>query len=232
LQKEGIGDVALQRALMKIGQRKIQSGVYPMIVDRNEVRMLLSPMIGALSGNALQQNNSFLIGRQEQKVCSDLMTLNDCPLLPKTIGARCFDREGIVLEPRCVFEKGVLKNYYIDTYIGHKLGVAPTTGATSVLQFGLGQGDREALMKHIGTGVLVTGFNGGNCNSSTGNFSYGIEGFWIERGEIQYPIGEMNITGNMISLWSQLMEVGNDPAFASNWQTPSLLFDAVNFSGL
>jgi PmbA protein len=232
LQKEGIGDVALQRALMKIGQRKIQSGVYPMIVDRNEVRMLLSPMIGALSGNALQQNNSFLIGRQEQKVCSDLMTLNDCPLLPKTIGARCFDREGVVLEPRCVFEKGVLKNYYIDTYIGHKLGVAPTTGATSVLQFGMGQGDREALMKHIGTGVLVTGFNGGNCNSSTGNFSYGIEGFWIERGEIQYPIGEMNITGNIISLWSQLMKVGNDPAFALNWQTPSLLFDAVNFSGL
>jgi PmbA protein len=232
LQKEGIGDMALNRALMKIGQRKIQSGVYPMVVDRNEVRMLLSPMIGALIGNALQQNNSFLIGRQEQKVCSDIMTLNDCPLLPKTIGARCFDCEGVVLEPRYVFEKGVLKNYYIDTYIGHKLGVAPTTGTTSVLQFGLGKGNQEDLLSKIGTGVLVTGFNGGNCNSSTGNFSYGIEGFWIERGEIQYPIGEMNITGNMISLWSHLMDVGNDPIIASNWQTPSVLFDVANFNGI
>jgi PmbA protein len=160
------------------------------------------------------------------------MTLNDCPLLPHTIGARCFDREGIALESRSVFEKGILNNYYIDTYIAHKLGVEPTTGSASVLRFESGDANREALIDRIGTGVLVTGFNGGNCNSSTGNFSYGIEGFWIERGEIQYPIGEMNITGNMLSLWSQLTEVGNDPIYASSWQTPSLLFEAVDFSGL
>ncbi len=232
LQKEGIGTMALQRALMKIGQRKIQSATYPMLVDRNEVRTLLSPMMGALSGAALQQNNSFLINKQGQKVCSDKMTLNDCPLLPRTIGARCFDREGIALESRSVFEKGILNNYYIDTYIAHKLGVEPTTGSASVLQFELGDANREGLLARIGTGVLITGFNGGNCNSSTGNFSYGIEGFWIERGEIQYPIGEMNITGNMLSLWGQLMEVGNDPIYASSWQTPSLLFDAVDFNGL
>lgn len=232
LQKEGIGMQALQRALMKIGQRKIKSASYPMVVDRNEVNTLLSPMIGALSGAALQQNNSFLVGKLGQKVCSDKMMLTDRPLSPHTLGARCFDREGVALKQRSVFENGILNNYYIDTYIAHKLGVKPTTGASSVLQFDLGNHNREALLAQIGTGVLVTGFNGGNCNSSTGNFSYGIEGFWVEKGEIQFPIGEMNITGNMLSLWSQLVEVGNDPTLASSWQTPSLLFDAVDFSGL
>ncbi|MBB3188395.1 TldD/PmbA family protein [Microbacter margulisiae] len=232
LQKEGIGVTALDRALMKIGQRKIQSAAYPMVVEKNEVRTLLSPLLNALSGAALQQNNSFLIGKQGHKVGSDKLNLIDNPLLPHTIGARGFDREGIALKPLSVFDHGILQNYYIDTYNAHKLGVDPTTGSPSVLQFNLGDSDRQALLKHLDTGILITGFNGGNCNSSTGNFSYGIEGFWVEKGDIQFPIGEMNLTGNMLALWNHLVEVGNDPMKSSGWQTPSLLFDAVDFSGI
>ena len=81
-------------------------------------------------------------------------------------------------------------------------------------------------------GIFVTGFNGGNCNSSTGNFSYGIEGFLVENGELKQPISEMNITGNMLTLWSSLVGIGNDALKSSTWQLPSLLFDEVDFSGL
>jgi PmbA protein len=232
LAKSGIGTKALQRALMKKGQRKIQSGAYPMVIDATEVRTLLSPLLNALFGSSIQQNNSFLKDKIGQQVASDCFTVTDDPLLPKTIGARCFDREGVALKPMTLFSNGILQHYYIDTYHAHKLQIEPTTGSPSVLRFALGKANQAELLQQMHRGIYITGFNGGNCNSSTGNFSYGIEGFWIDNGIIQYPISEMNITGNMLTLWSRLLAVGNDPFMASSWQTPTLLFDAADFSGL
>jgi len=90
----------------------------------------------------------------------------------------------------------------------------------------------DGLIASLDKGILVTGFNGGNSNSSTGDFSYGIEGFLIENGKLTQPVNEMNITGNMLALWSNLVEVGNDPMLSSNWRIPSLVFDRVDFSGM
>lgn len=232
LAKSGIGTKALQRAFMKIGQRKIQSGAYKMVVDASEVRTFLSPLLNAMTGASIQQNNSFLKDQLGHPIAAECFTLTDEPVLPKTIGARCFDREGVALKPLTLVSNGILQNYYIDTYHAHKLQVEPTTGSPSVLRFSLGQSGQAELLQEMGQGIFITGFNGGNCNSSTGNFSYGIEGFWVENGVIQFPIGEMNITGNLLTLWSKLLSVGNDPFMASSWQTPSLFFDTVDFSGL
>ena len=96
----------------------------------------------------------------------------------------------------------------------------------------LGTKDMNGLVASVDKGVLVTGFNGGNCNTTTGDFSYGIEGFLIEKGQLTQPVNEMNITGNMLTLWSSLAETGNDPRFSSSWRIPSLLFDGVDFSGI
>ncbi|MDO4756117.1 MAG: metallopeptidase TldD-related protein, partial [Parabacteroides sp.] len=96
----------------------------------------------------------------------------------------------------------------------------------------MGNKDTNGLIASVNKGILITGFNGGNCNSSTGDFSYGIEGFLIEKGKLTQPISEMNVTGNMITLWNNLIEVGNDPRLFSSWQIPGLLFDNVDFSGL
>jgi PmbA protein len=232
LQKQGIGKRALERALRKMGQTKAQSGKYPMLVENMAVRTLLSPLMSAINGSAIQQKNSFLLDKIGQKVVSEKMTLVDNPLLPKALGAKCFDREGIAAKKRNVFENGVLKTYFIDSYIANKLNVSPTTGSPSVLYFEKGDGTQQELMAKMGNGILVTGFNGGNCNSSTGNFSYGIEGFLVENGEPKRPISEMNITGNMLTLWSNLSGIGTDTLKSSSWQMPSLLFDAVDFSGL
>ena len=160
------------------------------------------------------------------------MTLIDDPHQPKAAGARYFDREGIATRKMSIFDQGVLKTYFIDTYSGNKMEVKPTISSPSILTMKQGNNSLESLIASVNKGILVTGFNGGNCNSTSGDFSYGVEGFLIENGKTTQPISEMNVTGNMITLWNNLAEVGNDPRNSSNWRIPSLLFNNVDFSGL
>lgn len=232
LPKNGIGTKALERVLRKLGQKKVASGNYPMIVDNMNSVRLLSPVIDALYGSSIQQKNSFLLDKLNQKVVGDKVTLIDEPHLTKASGARYFDGEGVATKRLPVIEKGVLKTYYIDTYTANKMGVQQTIASPSLLTLGLGNKDTEGLIASVDKGIFVTGFNGGNCNSTTGDFSYGVEGFLIEKGKLTQPISEMNATGNMLTLWSNLVEAGNDPRLSSSWRIPSLLFDGVDFSGL
>lgn len=232
LVKEGVGQKALERTLQKIGQKKTKSGRYTMVVDPMNSGQLLRPMLSAIFGSALQQKNSFLLDKLGQKVGSDKFTLLDEPHLIGASGARYFDSEGVATERRSVFDKGVLKTYYIDTYNAKKMGVDPTIANPSVLVMQEGDKDLGGLVAGVDHGILVTGFNGGNSNSSTGDFSYGIEGFLIEKGKLTLPLSEMNVTGNMITLWNSLAETGNDPRLNSSWRIPSLVFEGVDFSGL
>ena len=230
--KTGIGTKALERTLAKLGQKKIASAKLPMIVDFMNTRQLVSPLISALYGSAIQQRNSFLLDKLNQKVLGDNVTFIDDPHIPKASGARYFDNEGVATKRMPVFENGVLKTYYIDTYNANKLETAQTNTSPSVLTMPLGNRNLDGLIASLDKGILVTGFNGGNSNSSTGDFSYGIEGFLIEKGKMTQPVSEMNITGNMLTLWSNLIEIGNDPRLNSNWRIPSLVFDNVDFSGM
>ncbi|MDR1919527.1 MAG: TldD/PmbA family protein [Tannerellaceae bacterium] len=230
--KKGIGAKALERTIRKLGQKKTASGKYQMVVDNMNASRLLSPVISALYGSSIQQKNSFLLDKLNQQVASDKLSLTDEPHLPKSPGARYFDSEGIATRRLPVFEKGVLKTYYIDVYNANKLETAPTIGSPSILSMQLGERDVDGLVALVEKGILVTGFNGGNCNSSTGDFSYGVEGFLIENGKLTQPISEMNITGNMLKLWTNLAEVGKDLRPSSSWKIPSLLFEGVDFSGL
>ena len=232
LQKTNIGKKALERALRKLGQTKIKSGIYPMLVDNMNAARLLSPIIGALNGEQLAQKNSFLIDKLGQKIVSEKLTLTDEPHLPQAQGNRWFDHEGVATRQRTVIENGVLKTYFIDTYNASKLKVEPTISGASILTFKQGNHNLDELIVQLKKGILITGFNGGNSNSTTGDFSFGIEGFLIENGKLVKPISEMNITGNLLSLWSSLIEIGNDARESSSWRIPSLLFDGVSFSGL
>jgi PmbA protein len=232
LVKDGIGAKALERTLRKLGQKKTVSGKYRMVVDNLNSSQLLSPIISALTGSAIQQKNSFLLDKLNQKVIGETISLTDEPHRLRTPGARYFDSEGVATKRRTVFENGVLRTYFIDVYNANKLGVEPTISAPSILAIQMGNKDVDGLIALVNKGILVTGFNGGNSNSSTGDFSYGVEGFLIENGKLTQPVSEMNITGNMLTLWNRLAEVGNDPRKSSNWKIPSLLFDDVDFSGL
>jgi PmbA protein len=230
--KTGIGTKALERTVAKLGQRKITSAKMPMVVDFMNASQLVSPLLNAINGSAIQQRNSFLLDKLEQKVLGGNVTLMDEPHLPKAPGARYFDSEGVATKRMPVFENGVLKTYYIDTYYANKLATAQTVNSPSILTMPLGNKNLDGLIASIDRGILVTGFNGGSSNSSTGDFSYGIEGFLIENGKLTQPVNEMNITGNMLSLWSNLVEAGNDPRLSSSRRIPSLVFDKVDFSGI
>ena len=230
--KSGVGTKALERVLKKLGQKKVASGKYTMVVDPMNSGNMLSPLLSALYGNSLQQKNSFLLDKLNTKVGADILNLMDEPHTIGANGARYFDSEGVATERRSIFESGVLKTYFIDTYNSKKMGVAPTVNSPSLLVLKPGSKTLEALVADVQKGFLVTGFNGGNCNSSSGDFSYGIEGFLIENGKLTQPVNEMNVTGNMLTLWASLVAVGNDPRMSSSWRIPSLVFEGVDFSGL
>lgn len=232
LQKREIGKIALERALRKLGQEKIKSGKYVMVLENTVASNLLYPLLSAINGYSLAQKDSFLLDKLGKKIASENLTLIDDPHLSKAPGSRWFDSEGVATQKRMVIENGVLRTYFIDTYNAHKMKVEPTISGASVLTFKQGEKDLQGLIGVQKRAILVTGFNGGNSNSSTGDFSYGIEGMLIENGKVVKPISEMNITGNMLTLWERLLAVGNDPRESSSWQTPTLVFDDVAFSGL
>lgn len=229
---QGLGKEALSRALAKIGQRKVASGRYTVVVDpQNSVR-LLSPVLSALNGAALQQNNSFLREKLGVTLFSDNVTLIDDPHLPRAFGSRWFDNEGVATLMRPIIQQGVLQTYFLDTYHASKMGLTPTISGPSRLVLEPGVNACEAMVASLDKGILITGFNGGNCNSSSGDFSFGIEGFLVENGQRVHPISEMNITGNMLALWAQLAEIGNDPRRNNAYQIPSLRFEGVTISGV
>lgn len=232
LKKDDIAKTALERALKKIGQGKISSGKYDMLVENRTLGRLFYPLISALDGFNIHQKNSFLIDKVGQKVASDKLTLTDDPFIVGGLGSKLFDNEGLAAKKRVVFDQGVLGNYYLDTYYAKKLGMDPTTGDPSNLIFEHGEKSLDELIKSMKKGIWITGFTGGNTNGSTGDFSYGIDGFFVENGTIVKPVSEMNISGNMKELWMNLAEVGNDPYLASSWQFPSMLFENIDFSGI
>jgi PmbA protein len=232
LKKTDIGKKALERTLQKIGPKKIKSGKYPMVLENRAVRTLISPVFNAMQGSSIYQKQSFLADKMGKPVASALMSVHDDPFIPSSSGSKLFDGEGLASVKRALVEDGVLRNFYIDTYYGKKLGMKPTSGSSSNVVFKLGNRDMAAMIGSMKKGIVVTGFNGGNCNGSTGDFSYGIDGFLIENGKIVHPVNEMNITGNMNQVWHNLIETGNDIIENSSFKAPSMMFENIDFSGI
>lgn len=236
---QGCGKRALKRALDKLGPKKIESARMGMIVDRNCASRIISPVLNALNGANIHQKNSFLMDKLGKKVFPDKMVLIDTPHVYGMPGSRYFDGEGVATHPLTIVDKGVINTYFIDTYSANKMGTQPTVESPSIPRFNLDvfpveyrDLSGEKMIPLMGRGIFITGFNGGNCNGGTGDFSYGVEGFYFENGEILFPVKEMNITGNIISLWHNLVFVGNDARHSTRWQIPALAFEGVDFTGL
>jgi PmbA protein len=229
---EGIGRTAAERTLARLGAKKPESAVLTMVLENRAAGRLVGALTAALSGQALQQKRSFLEGKLGQGVGSPRLTLTDEPLVPRGFGSRLFDGEGLAARTLPIFDKGVLRSYYIDTYYGKKLQVPPTTAGASNLLFALGDKDQAGLVKGLADGILVTGFLGGNSNATTGDFSFGVQGFRIRAGQVAEPVAELNISGNHLDFWKRLVAVGNDPWPYSTYRTPTLVFEGVQFAGV
>ena len=227
-----VGAFSTRRALDQLGARSIPSQCLPVLVEGRVAGRLAGMLLGdPLSARALQQNLTFLAGQQGKQVGSDKLNVLDQPLVVKGFGSRLFDGEGIASRPLVLFERGVLRNYYVDTYYGRKIDMPPTTGSSSNLEWELGSRGLEEMIASIPRGVLITAFLGGNSNGLSGDFSLGVRGFLIEQGQLAHPLHEMNLGGNQLTLWSKLLEVGDDPYPYSALRCPSMLFDELQLSG-
>jgi PmbA protein len=226
-----VGRRAAERALSRVGSAKGESAVMTMAVDARCGGRLVSALLGPLAASALQQKRSFMEGKLGAAVGSPLLDLTDDPLVPRGLGSRLYDSEGIAAKRFAVLEGGALRNYYVDTYYGRKLGMAPTSGRASNLAWKLGPRSQPELLRQLDEGILVTGFIGGNSNGTTGDFSLGVRGFRVRRGLVAEPVGEMNVSGNHLELWRRLAAVGNDPYRYSAMRTPTLVFEGVQFAG-
>lgn len=229
---EEIGRRAATRALARIGTVKGESALMSIAVESRAAGRMGSMIFGPLSASSLQQKRSWLEGKLGETIGSPLLDVRDDPFVKRGFGSRLFDGEGIAAKPFPVFERGVLRSYYVDTYYGRKLGMKPTTSRMSNHAWVPGTRSLGELLADMKEGVLVTGFLGGNSNGTTGDFSLGVKGFRIRAGAIAEPVGEMNLSGNHMDLWKRLAAVGNDPYPYSASRTPTLVFEGVQLAGL
>lgn len=237
----GCAEKALERAVRQIGPKKRRSGHYRMVVDTSVATKLIAPVLTALNAASIQQKMSFLDGSLGQQVFPEGMTLMDLARTPGRNGSRLFDTEGVATKDAPVIENGVVMQYFVNTYMSAKMGIEPTVEDISrpcLMPFAkdktLSSQEKTLSLKDLlalsGSGILVTGFNGGNCNPVTGDFSFGIEGFAFSRGKITHPVREMLITGNILELWNNLTAVASDARASVRWQIGSLAFEKVSFS--
>lgn len=227
-----LASTAVERCLAKLGQTKVESGVYDMVVANRAASKMIYALYGPLNGRALQQRTSFLEDMKGKPIASDKLTIIDDPFIKRGLGSQLYNSEGMVSRKRKIIDKGVLQEYLINCYYARKLGVEPTGSSTSNIVFELGDKSLDEMIKGVSKGILVNGFLGGNSNSTTGDYSWGLQGMLIEDGKLVKPINEMNISGNLLELWSNLVEVGNDPYVYSSLQRPSMHFKEINFSGI
>ncbi len=227
-----IGKAAATRALAMLGAKKVETATLPVIVENRVVQDILGGLLEAMSGRNIQQKQSFLLDKKGQKIASGELTLIDDPLLPGGLSSQPFDSDGMAAKKRTIMEAGVLKEYYVNWYYSRKLGWEPTTGAPSNLIIPPGKRSVPEIMKDLGKGILVTGFIGGNSNSTTGDASIGIFGQMFENGEVAHAVSEMNIADNHLKFWHRLAEVANDPWTYDSNRTPSLVFADVVVAGV
>ena len=223
---------ACRRAAAAIGPQPVESFVGNLIVDSECAGKLVTPLLNALAGHALQQKNSFLTGSLGKKLFPETLSIVDTPHVPGETGCRLFDSEGVATRDLPIIENGIVKTYFINTYISRKMKLAPTIEDSSrikVLPTG-GCVSRDDVLRKVSDGILVTGFNGGNSNPATGNFSYGIEGFLVRGGRIVHPVREMLITGDFLSLWNKLLIAAQDARPCLSKLVPTLAFKDVSFS--
>jgi PmbA protein len=240
---EDVGRKAAQRAVAKLGARKVGTTQVPVVWENTIARALLSIIGQAASGEALYRRSTFLAELEGQQVGSPLFTVTDDPLLTGRLGSRPFDGEGVASRTLPIFEKGVFSNFLFDSYNARRLG-RRTTGAasraisslpspgTSNLVMHPGVLPPESLVIDIDEGLLLTDLMGFGVNLTTGDFSRGAQGFWIEKGRVTYPVTEINVSGNLKDMLAGIDAVGTDLLWRGNSAAPSFRMSKLTVSGL
>ena len=230
---EKVSQLALEEAVMQIGPKRCRSGKYRAVIDSEVSQKVLNPILNALNAFNIQQKNSFLTDSLGKRIFPAGLDIMDMPRIPGEACGKMFDSEGVATANHYIVKDGVVQEYFVNTYMANKLGIAPTVEDATrpfIPPFGAAR-SREDIMNLCHDGILITDFCGGNSNPATGDFSYAIQGYRFKDGKIVHPVREMLITGNILTLWNSLIAAGTDARRCRSKLTPTLAFDSVDFSG-
>jgi PmbA protein len=233
LKVEEIGRITAERALRRLNARKLGTMQVPVLYEAPVAASLLGHFVGAVSGSSLYRKSSFLLDRMGQQVFSDIIHIEDVPDIPRGLASCPFDDEGVATRRRTVVDNGVLQGYFLGSYSARKLGMKTTgnAGGTHNLILRPGERDFDGLLKLMGRGLVVTELLGQGVNHVTGDYSRGVAGFWVENGEIQYPVEEITVAGNLKDMYRNIVAVGNDVLIQGSRQCGSILVDGMTVAG-
>ena len=230
---EDTGREAARRTVNRLGARKIPTCEVPILFAPEVARGLVSHFISAISGGALYRKASFLQDTVGQQLFPDWVRMSESPFIPRGPASTAFDAEGIATCERDIIRQGVLNGYVLSSYSARRLGLETTgnAGGTHNLIVEPGQFSAQELMKEMGTGLLVTEVMGQGVSIVTGDYSRGAGGFWIENGEIQFPVDEVTIAGNLKDMFMCIESIGNDVDKRSGIQSGSILMGKMTVAG-
>lgn len=229
-----VGENCAKKVVSRLNPQKLSTREVPVIFLNDVATGLISHFAAAISGGSLYRKSSFLLEHLGKQVLPDWFNISERPHLLRRLASTPFDSEGVRTQDREIVEDGILQTYLVTSYSGKKLGM-PSTGHAGGIHNWLVKpnltGGLTALLRQMGTGLLVTDVMGQGVNIVTGDYSRGASGFWVENGEIQYPVAEITIAGQLQDMLKNMVAVADDIEHRSNIQTGSILLDKMKISG-
>jgi PmbA protein len=230
---ELVGKTAAQRAVARLGSRRVKTAEVPVLFEAPLAAALIGSLVHATSGGALYRKASFLVDQLGKQIFPDFIRLSERPHLKKGLGSSSFDNDGVATREREVVAGGILQGYFLSVYTARKLGMQTTgnAGGSHNLILEPGEHDFAGLLKLMGRGLLVTELLGQGVNYVTGDYSRGAAGYWVENGEIAYPVEEITIAGNLKDMFRGIVAVGRDVQVRGSKQTGSILLNRMMVAG-
>lgn len=228
-----VGRKAGERVIARLGARKLKTQKAPVIFQAEVARGLLGHLIRSISGGALYRNSSFMVNKLGETIFPTRITIDERPHLTGAIGSAPFDSEGVANRAHPLVNAGVLESYVLDSYAARRLKLEPTGNAGGVHNLFISDDGKDlpSLLKEMDKGLLITEVMGQGVNIVTGDYSRGATGFWVEHGEIQYPVEEFTLASNLAEMFQHLIAVGNDVDTRSSMCTGSWLIEQMTVAG-
>lgn len=227
------GRIAGERTARRLGTRRLSTRQAPVVYAAEIASSLFGHFITAVSGSSLYRKSSFLLDQLGKPVFPASLRIHEQPLLKKGLGSAPYDSEGVATQARDLVRDGILQSYVLNSYSARKLGMETTGNGGGVRNLTIEPGDKDLdqILHSMDTGLLVTELIGFGVNNVTGDYSRGAAGFWVEGGEIQYPVDEITVAGNLKDMFMNIVEVGNDVDLRGNTRSGSVLIEEMTIAG-
>lgn len=228
-----VGEECARRTLARLAPRRLPTMQAPVMFAAEVATGLFGHLVGAISGSSVYRKSTFLLDSLGQQILPAWLTIEEQPHLLRGLASTPFDSEGVRTTPRHIVQDGVLQTWLLTSYSARKLGLHSTGHAGGIHNWRIaGRGlDFQQMVREMGRGFLVTELMGQGVSTVTGDYSRGASGFWVENGEIQYPVSEVTIAGNLRDMWANIVTIGDDIETRSNIQCGSVLLDSMKIAG-